>query len=351
MPSKKLLFYPLAILTLAGCQQEHIEIETSDVIDQAEVIEGQPESKTHYSEALGLTVNYEGWENSKIRESRSELTFGDQSIEVFVKDSSQSITEAIEEQFLKDYDSSECFAVLYDDPGNPFYDSERIEMGYQMAAISYPKPESNDQASPSWKNSINCPQDYAEANGVRYFLTNDTHPETLLFVDIGQDGEGLATAEINIHSSIKAELNDYELNAPIQIGSWKVLIPEEWDFNPSKEFPGSTFTSNLEGNGDYGEMEFIIYPNPKQLPLEQYFNEEISGIDWATDYFSATGDIQDIEVNGLKGKKIHGVHTMEGEGVAIILQHEDQIIALRDMRGWHQNDGYFDKIIQTISRI
>lgn len=154
-----------------------------DVANKAE------NTKVYYSEKLGVgfTYNPEPAKNTTVTVTEKNNTIyvhtseqkpeEGQYIEVFTKDAQDTFTQALEKEFLTDYDSADCFVKLYDT-------NEQELSDYQSAGISYP-PTTNENA-PAWENGEKCPQPYTETNGISYFLINPDVPTTYIFASIGQ---------------------------------------------------------------------------------------------------------------------------------------------------------------------
>lgn len=137
-------------------------------------------TKIYYSEKLGIGFTYLPVANQelKITEIGNKISLGDQSIEVFAKDPSLTLDEAIKSQFLQGYDSKDCFVKSNEA-------SEQKLLNYISAVISF--PPATDPNGPWWQNSDKCPQNYSETNAVQYFLMNKDVPGKFMFVKIGQD--------------------------------------------------------------------------------------------------------------------------------------------------------------------
>ncbi len=99
-----------------------------------------------------------------------------QYVEVFTKNSTQTLNAAIEEQILKDYDKNKCFAE--DHPG------KKSVGALTFSEISYPPLE--DPEAPFYGNEKNCPRKYSKTNGLRYFMADSSVPNKFTFFNIGQ---------------------------------------------------------------------------------------------------------------------------------------------------------------------
>jgi len=137
-------------------------------------------TKVYYSENLGVGFTYLPYsaeQTPTITEAENKISLEDQSIEVFTKDPSLSLEEAIKSKFLQGFNESECFVKNYEA-------SEQELANYISAGISYPPTE--DPNAPFWQNSDKCPESYSETNGIQYFLMNKDVPGKFVFVRVGQ---------------------------------------------------------------------------------------------------------------------------------------------------------------------
>jgi hypothetical protein len=166
------------------------QVSQEEVMDDSKLLPG---TKRYTSEALGITFTYnarpvETFE-VKVTEIGNKIylhgTKEDpvklgKMIEVFSKNSNQTLSEAIKERFLKNLDPKDCFVVdIASDPADPRPST------YTYAEISYPPPtDSND---PFWVNGAKCPQPYSKTNAVQYFMANSTFPSKYVFLQLGQD--------------------------------------------------------------------------------------------------------------------------------------------------------------------
>lgn len=116
-----------------------------------------------------------------ITDGKKDNFKGGQWIEVFAKDKSQTLTDAIRQKFLTNYSEKDCFVTssLSQIKTSPYPAS------YQLAVISYPKP-TGDTADPWWTNADKCPKDYSETNGISYFMMDKNYPGKFAFLSIGQ---------------------------------------------------------------------------------------------------------------------------------------------------------------------
>ncbi len=98
-------------------------------------------------------------------------------VEVFSKNSSDSLADAVKKQFLQGYSATDCY-VKYGVPYWPY------QPDYATATISYPGYNGTDIPNP---NAAKCPAIYTQINGASYFAMDKNHPNKFVFFNIGQD--------------------------------------------------------------------------------------------------------------------------------------------------------------------
>lgn len=96
-----------------------------------------------------------------------------QTIEVFEKDPSISIEDAIKDRFLQGINPEICFVEA------------EAKGSYIKAEIAYPM--NTDPIMAWFETSYECPGRYSRTNGIQYFLYNPAVPTKYLFVRVGQD--------------------------------------------------------------------------------------------------------------------------------------------------------------------
>ncbi len=103
----------------------------------------------------------------------------DQSVEVFSKEKSDNLEEAIKKTFLRDYSKDDCWV-----DNNKFdYYGQKEDGSIKLPALTCPRI-----AQGRWFDDdieCNCPVGYTQANGIRYFYTQKDSGK-FLFFDIGQ---------------------------------------------------------------------------------------------------------------------------------------------------------------------
>ncbi len=108
-------------------------------------------------------------------------------VQEFKKSPSDSLTTAIQKQFLTSYSSKDCFAqTLQDYYASYGVATPTIPAGVSEAVIAYPK--TTDPNAPYWQNASKCPQTYTVSNGISYFYMDQNHPDKFFFFSIGQYG-------------------------------------------------------------------------------------------------------------------------------------------------------------------
>lgn len=146
--------------------------------------------KTFISKKLGISFTYMASNEGVLintKESDRKVYIGmntmkvedGQSVEIFEKTADETIEEAIKRLILKDKPADQCFVEIKEAKG---YSSNFVQ-----AEITYPRNDS-DEPETLFTRSDFCSPDYAQTNGIRYFLMDKDHPTKLLFFNIGQYG-------------------------------------------------------------------------------------------------------------------------------------------------------------------
>lgn len=102
-----------------------------------------------------------------------------QYVEVFQKSPQDTLSQAIQKQFLTNISANDCF--VKDLKLNSYY-----PVSFEEKTLSFPADPSSDL--PSFAQPNKCPTPYAESNGISYFLGDTKHPNIFLFLSIGQQG-------------------------------------------------------------------------------------------------------------------------------------------------------------------
>ena len=139
------------------------------------------------SEQLGIKVSYysnpENQTGAKVEGNRiyfymdgpinsSDYKSG-QYLEVFTKETDVNFQSTIENYFLQNVNSDECFVEIIEDTPK-----------YQKAIINYPDNPCAD-GSPSFACSV-CPTGYSKTNGISYFIYYKDNPSSYFYFSIGQ---------------------------------------------------------------------------------------------------------------------------------------------------------------------
>jgi hypothetical protein len=120
-----------------------------------------------------------------------------QYVEVFDKNSSDALDQAIKKQILVNISSSDCFVKN----GNADK-AAKFPSTFEVKTLGFPVDPNSDL--PAFAQSNKCPIPYAEANGISYFLGDTSHPLKFLFFSIGQFGIGAdATGVVTWQDTIK----------------------------------------------------------------------------------------------------------------------------------------------------
>lgn len=147
-----------------------------------------PNQKKYTSPRLGISFLYlspSGGSNWGIKEIGNKIYVYDfnfdydsgQYLELFTKDSGQTLKQAIVQTFLEGYSSDDCLATS--SPASGKYPATYIEGNIIVPG------EFTDMEEMSQKWQL-CPQTYTRTNGISYFITDEDHPESFVFFSIGQ---------------------------------------------------------------------------------------------------------------------------------------------------------------------
>ncbi len=99
-------------------------------------------------------------------------------VEVFEKQSEESLENAINRLFLQGKNQQQCYVTILETEKN---------INAVTAIIDYPQDE-NDTMEQMFEKTQYCSEDYAKTNGIRYFWYDPQHPDMFLFFSIGQYG-------------------------------------------------------------------------------------------------------------------------------------------------------------------
>ncbi len=125
---------------------------------------------------------------------------------------------------------------------------------------------------------------------------------------------------------------------------WKIKYPKDWqfkEFNQSIAFAPQNIS--LEQEWTSGAIVWIVYQNPDQLSLEEFFN----GTNQPNYFNDAANGIANITVDGVLSKKFNGVPGMVAYTISTIPKGA-VIVELRDNGEKHKTDGIYDMMLQSI---
>lgn len=162
--------------------------------NQNEEQSSNPNLKTYTSKTLGITFTYLGKQDTteittKELGNKVCVTYDPQDntcskgqfVEVFNKEKTQTLADAIKKQFLSNYSEKDCFVKT----NLTFSPNSNLAIkNYEKAEIGF--PASSDPNDPGWQNADKCPAVYTTTNGIAYFLMDKNHPDKFLFFSIGQ---------------------------------------------------------------------------------------------------------------------------------------------------------------------
>lgn len=159
-----------------------------------------PYDKTYVSKNLGISFKYNSCDNSAgfiseignsiyYKQNRDDDLGSAHKIQVFNKSPNLTLVEAINNNLLKNYNRSQCFAIS----SNTY---PKAPNGWDEAEVSYP-PDKNTMDPDSLPK---CDANYQKTNEVRAFWMNRYFPSKYLFLDLGQSILGCDGAEIDYQS-------------------------------------------------------------------------------------------------------------------------------------------------------
>ncbi len=159
------------------------------------LLEKNPESvnpnlKTYISPKLGISFTYlekQGSQTIYVKEngniicvtsdaSNTNCSTG-QSVEVFQKGATETLKAAINRIFLAGKDQTRCLVTISDPSNYP--------PTFVQGEITFPKSGEIDLEKMAADTEY-CSKNYAQTNGIRYFLEDKLHPTKFLFISIGQ---------------------------------------------------------------------------------------------------------------------------------------------------------------------
>jgi len=112
-----------------------------------------------------------------------------QFVEVFNKDTNDTLVRAIEKKFLQNISKDKCWASLLTQTSGAVNVLNAFEypQSYIFAnPLQYPVPENPTDFSDALANAGNCPNGYYATNGIRAFMMDQNNPDRFFFLDIGQ---------------------------------------------------------------------------------------------------------------------------------------------------------------------
>jgi hypothetical protein len=207
--------FPRSSSTSQPAPAQHESSSSTDLKVIFDLKNKSPDAKLFYSDKLGIGFTYTPFspddhyhlsnDEVVVTEQGNKILIGYQGqkefyyeIEIFTKDSSLTLEQAISKQFLINYSPKECFVKKYSMQSAS--DSAEINFAppsstkYVTAGISFPRKNDPSYDEPWWESS-KCPKNYSESNVVKYFMMNPAIPNKFIFVKDGNlsitsDGAG-----------------------------------------------------------------------------------------------------------------------------------------------------------------
>ena len=148
-----------------------------------DVIDSVTNVGTYTSHALGITFQYQN-NPAPVRIAENGNTIkvdgGATTIQVFKKDPSVTLQQAIQQTFLTGYDPTKCYVKV---SSTPFFgDSE-----YTTASINYPIYDGDIGSEPG-----TCNDNYESGDFLSYFVYDPMHPNEFAYVNDGQSPDVMA---------------------------------------------------------------------------------------------------------------------------------------------------------------
>lgn len=107
-------------------------------------------------------------------------------VEVFSKNPSDSLEQAIQKAVMQGYSTQNCQIVSANPPTN--YNS--VNPTFQYARIEVTGSDTLGLGDREYKAQHDCPGKYTTVNATMYFTMDTQHPSKLLFFSLGQDNFG-----------------------------------------------------------------------------------------------------------------------------------------------------------------
>ena len=111
---------------------------------------------------------------------------GGQYIQMFRKPERQSLSDAIKEKFLKNYNDSDC--VVTPELSLQLPDKGENKTEYIISNIDVASLETLENYDQLNEQIKKCPAQYTKNNGTSYFIMSKNHSDRFYFVRIGQYG-------------------------------------------------------------------------------------------------------------------------------------------------------------------
>jgi len=110
----------------------------------------------------------------------------EQYVEVFNKNKNDTLVQAIEKTLLQNISKDKCWTSPLLLSENPLGGITYPENYVLANPLEYPIPENSTDFSSFFANAGNCPEEYRETNGIRYFMMDQNSPDRFFFFSIGQ---------------------------------------------------------------------------------------------------------------------------------------------------------------------
>jgi len=184
----------LLVVQLSGDKYKEIYdqiLSTFEFVDS-----DNSQTKLYISEKLGIQFNYkptyydstisvkEVGNKIYVYDTRQNAENG-QYLELFTKNPNDSLSEAVNAQFLTGYSKTDCYVVVSPNNDGTSTGVNAYPESYERVTISY--PVNTDPNDFPFKNAEKCPPTYTKSNGISYFLGDKQQTlDKYIFVSIGQ---------------------------------------------------------------------------------------------------------------------------------------------------------------------
>jgi hypothetical protein len=155
-------------------------------------IKNDPNLKIYTSSNLGISFKYLakiGNQEFSVTEVKNKICLSyekndakcqsGQSVQVFNKDTNETLTAAIKRMFLSGKDANRCLVTIIKNENDP--------ASWVKAEITFPNRSGDYGMKEALEDASYCSSEYSRSSGVSYFLEDQNHKDKFVFFRIGQD--------------------------------------------------------------------------------------------------------------------------------------------------------------------